>query len=582
MSNRRSIMFFLFGSIALCVFLWGLSHRAAVVATVRSRSTISIFDPEEVVKVEVKSVGKDSDSSLVIEKQSSSWRITSPFSAETDPAAVARLLDSVTLSPIADMLTLEDIRGLGYSLADFGLAPARISIALHSATRQERILIGGSTPSGKEVYARSEDLRNVFTISSEVFDVATEGVDSLRRLSLVSCSAEEVTGLEFKIPDTPFVKLIREGKAWRIHLPASAPADSRKANSLVERLVASRVDHFVWQVSSKASPSSLESKPSADLLASYGLDPASPSAFAVTVRKLPDSSDQIVFGKPAASNLVYALVQNGSAVAAVDSSLAELCRVSEADLRDTRLFPCSATDVRSITITTPESVMYRLVQYEDRLWRMDAPVNAPADPASSAWLVDAVLRLRHADLAEGGVGVAVSTSGTNMPAVTVSIPELNRPGMLANLRAKTLFAIEKSSVRRLLVKTASGATAVEWDAERGAWDIMPTGSGDDSAKPAPKAVNPAAVARLLDALVEVKADSVEKLSATSADFVRCGLDNPAFTVAVDLSGGKVLHREVVIGGAAPGGGRYATVGGADAVFVLSPSTVAALTASITE
>ena len=53
-------------------------------------------------------------------------------------------------------------------------------------------------------------------------------------------------------------------------------------------------------------------------------------------------------------------------------------------------------------------------------------------------------------------------------------------------------------------------------------------------------------------------------------------------VAVDLAGGKTVHREIMIGGAASGGGRFATVGGADAVFVLPRTTVSALTASLTQ
>ena len=75
---------------------------------------------------------------------------------------------------------------------------------------------------------------------------------------------------------------------------------------------------------------------------------------------------------------------------------------------------------------------------------------------------------------------------------------------------------------------------------------------------------------------------METLSATAADFARCSLDKPAFVVAVDLVGGKTVHREIMIGGAASGGGRFATVGGADAVFVLPRTTVSALTASLTQ
>jgi len=576
-SNRRSMIFLLLGSMAMAAFLWAFSRHAAAVATVRSRTTLSEFDPADVTGIVVHHLGSDAVPDLTLERSETAWRLVSPFAAQTDPAAVSRLLDSVTLTPVADMLSLDDMRGLGHSLADFGLAPARLAVSLTAGSRRERILLGGATPSGREIYARSDNLRNVFTVAAEVYDLASAGADALRRMSLVSCPAADVTGLEFRIPEKPFVKLVREKDVWRLQLPAPAPADAKTADALVERLVSARVGRFVWPVAGVG-----DAKPRADLLASYGLDPASPTAFTATVRREPDASDQIVFGKSAGTNLVYALVHNGGAVVVVDAALAQFCRVGEAELRDTRLFPCSAADVRSVTLTTEDSVVYRLVQDSGRVWRLDTPVVAPADSTAAAWLVDSVLGLRQADISEKGLVVAVSTGSTNMPAMTVQTPELMKPGVFANLRAKTLLEIDSAAVKRISLKTASGATSIEWDAEREAWNLVPAGQGDAPARPPQGAVNAAAVKRLLTALSRVEAGSVETLAATPADFARCGLDNPAFVVAVDLAGDKAVHREILIGSAASGGARFATVGGADAVFVLSRTTVAALTASLTE
>jgi len=43
-----------------------------------------------------------------------------------------------------------------------------------------------------------------------------------------------------------------------------------------------------------------------------------------------------------------------------------------------------------------------------------------------------------------------------------------------------------------------------------------------------------------------------------------------------------VRQNVLIGGTAPGGGRYATVGGADAVFVISRRTAADFTTPLAE
>lgn len=589
MSNRRAIVFFTLGILVLAAALWAMSYRSkAVVATVRTRLTLSEFDPADITSLEIAPVAASSATSSVsavsiAKGGDGSWRIVAPFAAATEAEAVARLIDAVTLAPVADMLSLDDLRGLGHSLADFGLAPARAAISISAGTRRERLLLGGTTPSGGEIYARSETLRNVFTVSTNVYSLVAAGPNALRRRAFVSGAAADVVGLEFRIPEKPFLKLSREGGVWKLLLPAPAPADAKIADALVERLVKARPHHFVWP-SSEASSASSE-KPGADLLASYGLDPASPAAFTATLRRGPDVADQIVFGKPAGTNLVYALVQDGGAVVAVDSALADFCRVGETDLRDTRLFPCIDADVRAVTVTAQDSVIYRLVQDSGRVWRLDTPVNAPADQTAAAWLVERILRLRQTDLAEKGLRVAVSTTTTNMPGMVVVSPELEKPGALANLRAKTLMEIDSAAVRRLSIKTASGATVVEWDADRNAWNLAPVDAADGTAaaKPAKVAVvNAAAVKRLLTALSRVEAAGVEALSATPAVFARCGLDKPAFVISADLSGDAALHREIILGGAASGGGRYATVGGADAVFIVPRTTVAALTASLTE
>ena len=192
MSNRRAIVFFLLGSLALAAFLWVFSRRAEAVATVHSRTTLSMFDPADVTALDIRPVGEASVPIVSLERTRGAWRMVAPFAAETDPAAVSRLLDALTLTPVEDMLSLDDLRGLGHSLADFGLAPARMSVSLTAGTRKERLLFGGDTPSGRETYARSEDLRNVFTVSADVFRLACAGPDSLRRLSFVEGSAADV------------------------------------------------------------------------------------------------------------------------------------------------------------------------------------------------------------------------------------------------------------------------------------------------------------------------------------------------------------------------------------------------------
>ena len=62
---------------------------------------------------------------------------------------------------------------------------------------------------------------------------------------------------------------------------------------------------------------------------------------------------------------------------------------------------------------------------------------------------------------------------------------------------------------------------------------------------------------------------------------------PALTLllagkTVDVDAADAVRQNILIGGSAPGGGRYATVGGADAVFVISRRTATDFTTPLAE
>ena len=113
-----------------------------------------------------------------------------------------------------------------------------------------------------------------------------------------------------------------------------------------------------------------------------------------------------------------------------------------------------------------------------------------------------------------------------------------------------------------------------YDTARAVWNLETPVEGRRS--------SPSAIKAVLTALVRVEAERVETVAATPEDFKRCGLDAPACIVTVDIESAEAARRNILLGGPAPGGGRYATVGGADAVFVISKQTAAALMTDLTE
>jgi len=580
MSNWRFILFFLVGIAACAAGLWGLSARERVVASDATRRVLCPVDPDTVDAVAVSARG---GMRISLERRSGAWRIVEPFPAAADPAPVAQLLDMLTLTPIDDMRTEDELTQLNETFSDFGLNPPRATVSLAAAGVTNVIHLGAATASGKEVYARVEDVRNVFSLPAETFAAVPADIDSFRPRALLACPRDEIAGLEFRMPDAAFVKLVREGSTWRMTAPLAAAADAAAVSALADRLAAARVADFT--LPSAAQPPPHGTTPDGTLpaaaLVPYGL--SVDAALSVTVRAMDGSVETVLFGGAAGTNRVWALAQNGKAVVSVDAALAELCRAHEAAFRDTRIFSFKKDEtVKSVSLTA-DSLVYVLGRDTNGVWRIDAPVVAPADQALAASLAEKILALKQNDLSAKDDGntsgaeilVAVETSVASYPAIAVPSAYFGEGLSFADLRSKTLLALEPGTVRRLSTKRDSGeALAVVYDTARAVWNLETPVEGRRS--------SPSAIKAVLTALVRVEAERVETVAATPEDFKRCGLDAPACIVTVDIESAEAARRNILLGGPAPGGGRYATVGGADAVFVISKQTAAALMTDLTE
>lgn len=578
MSNRRFIVFFLVGIAFLSAVLAFLSWRARAVASEATRNTLCTFPPEAVEGVEV--VRGGTNVTRLVRNEMGAWSLVEPYAAPADAASVARLVDALTLRPFGDLRTAAELAELGEDFADFGLAEGvRTVVALRARGGATRVFFGARSASGKDVYARVDGLYNVFTLPVEVLEAIPADADGFRVRALVAWTREQIAGLDLHAPEAPFIRLVRNVSGWRLAAPVEAPADEAVVASLVEGLVGARIAGFVMPSATQRGTASGErSVLSRSALAPYGLSVE--AGLAVNVKPEFGVSEQVVFGASAGTNLVYALVQNGTAVVTLEAAVADLFRKGDAAFRDTRVFPFGADEqVRSVSISAGPLV-YVLTRGANGAWRLEAPVVAPADPVAAAALVNVILRIRRNDVPdrippEEAVRVSVATSRGVHPDVTVARELFKTCGPFANLRAKTLLELDAKSVRRLSLKPSEGTGAsVVLDPERGTWSLA-EGS-------APMTVNVEAVRKLLAALTRVEAASVETLTASPDDLRRCGLDAPALVIALDFEGADAVRRNLMLGARAPDGGRYATVGGADAVFVLDRATAAALMVSITE
>ena len=534
MKNRKAIVFFLFWSaiFALALVLLTNSSRSDTAPAGRSLSGI---DVREVVRVDIERRTADGSGleKVSIARTDGRWRMESPIMAEAAEEAVKRLVDTVVFSEPIDRLSEADMAALGRSLRDFGLSVPLCTVTLSSGDVSETFSVGRRTADGNEVYACKAGRKGIFTVPAGLSDELMRPLVEFRRRRLFMFRPSDVIGIGLKDAGEPLTRLAKSEGQWRIANPVDAPADMQAVEGLITDLCSANIIDYA-----------------ADAALVHGLGEG--EGFAISLRDAFGFVERVVFGTADGTNAVWALTSEG-AVVHVSPELFERCMDRRKMLEDTRIFPVEPALVTSLSVSEgfPAYVVTR--QSPTAPWMMVSPVDALADAQVVESILSNVLSIRGVELTdEGGEGsmmVSLGTSVTNFSARNVIGSMLMQNVKLEQLLGKTMIRSCRERVRRIVVKTSAGDV---WNA-----------AGSDE------------VVSLLDS--GISAERVETIVLKPSDFERCGFDRPAFTISFELDDDASSMRRMLIGSVAPEGGRFATIGGLDAAFVLSPSVISILT-----
>ncbi len=560
MSNKPIIRLLLIAILILAGAHVYVSLRGVGNALVQ-RATLLDVSMQEAGRLSVERRGENR---TVLEREDG-WRITSPYAARAEERVVRRLLDELTLGSIRSSYTESDLLQFGRTRGDYGLDDPSVRVTVGDGADAPSVSFGMRTPTGDGVFAAVSGDARVYVVGTNVLDSVDLPSAAFRLKELFPGGLRSVEAFDLKRGTGSFMRFrLRDGLWSRFGSggdESSEPASIVKVRTLLAGLGRATIADYVWPVGAPGE----SSVASAPLLAGYGLDPE--SAVTVTLRSPGQADRQVSFGKEATDGRVYALVQNAGAVVTVDGALKDFAMT--ADFSDTRLFPYEPSNVTRISVTS-DGVNYLLARREDGTWLLDSPVAASADAEAAEALVSRILSLTAADRADNGIVVSLST---NAPSETVSASSVIGALALADLRSREMLKIAPADVRRIAVTDASAAkpTSVAYDRDLRTWTLE---SSDRAGS-----VDADAVQTLLSALNPLLADKVVKLKVTPEDLHLYELESPRWTVAVDTARAGVLRRNILIGGSAQGG-RFATLGSSDAVFVLPDKTVSALTAPL--
>lgn len=546
MNDKRTIIWLFLAAVFTIAANMFLSYRRPMLAPMQDRVILS---PSFVTsRIEITRAGEPK---TILEKDGQ-WKLVSPFSGSVDVPMVLRMLDAFVTMGAEDSLTDGELLKLGRTREDFGLTEPRLTVALIDAKgRKSEVAFGNATPSATGVYVGKSDNALVMVVPLPMFEAANLSADELRERVVFGNASDFILGFNLKRPGEAQIPFVRDNELWKI---GGEVASKAKIDELLSLIVDARANTFVWPVVA----TNRGNVASSALLSGYGLD--SDTALSINLRCRDGLDRRIVFGRDAGASEVYALIHNGAAVVTLNRQIKDVLAQDLDLFTDSRLFPYEEASVTSFTLSDGET-NYVVARDGLKKWRLDSPISAPADSEVAELILRRLLTLKSADQSADGLRVSVSNTANGYTVSPDAVLAEIRP---EDLRDKDILQVDASLVRRIV-----SGSSVAYSRDRHLWTIESVHNHDC-------VVNQSAVDAILAELSPLRAERIVTLKASSEALVRYGLENPYHTVAVDQDRVGSVRRNILIGAPTIDGGRYATIGSTEAVFVLSAKTVSVL------
>lgn len=409
MRGVRSLLVLLAIAVALGWYAWRDSQRPAGTDG-PERDQVFTVQADAIDEISIRS--EAGEQTRLQKTGEEGWRIVEPTKAAPDPAEVSGLTSNLSRLEIQRVVDENPP-----DLKEYGLAEPRVQVAFKAGGEEHRLLLGGKTPPGTDVYAKRGADNAVFLIPSHLESTFNRSTFDLRDKAVLKVEREKVDTMELAAGGRT-VRFARADGEWRMTAPIQARADSSAVEGLVNRLAGLQMRSVVEDPA----------------LASKGL--AKPAA---TVRLgSGDSQATLAFGAAAGDGAVYARDPSRPVVFTVDSSVLDELKKDAAELRQKDLFDARAFNTTHVEVThggqtfTFEKTRATNAegQEEDR-WRQTAPQQRDLAPGSFDTLLSAITGVR----ATGFVEAPPKALAAPSLAVTVKFDEGKKEERVSFARA---------------------------------------------------------------------------------------------------------------------------------------------------
>lgn len=176
------------------------------------------------------------------------WQITEPIQTPVDETEVT----SVT----SNLATLESTRVVeenAKDLAKYGLAEPRVEVAFKAAGDKDyrRLLVGGKTPTGGDLYAKLANESKVLLIPAYLESSLDRSTFQMRDKSILKFEREQVSAIE--VASGPqSMTFTKQGDTWSLTHPYRARTDSTAVDGLLGRIGSGQMKSLAAQEATPA------------------------------------------------------------------------------------------------------------------------------------------------------------------------------------------------------------------------------------------------------------------------------------------------------------------------------------------
>ncbi len=306
-------------------------------------------------------------STIEAERAKDKWRLTQPLAYPAQSYAIEHFLEILQSLKPAAYISSSDLSGRTNADTEFGFKPPRASIVLREPTYEARLLVGGLTGPGDQVFVQVVGVDGIDVVDASLLKWIPQTANDWRDKALF-----DLKSLAFDKVDTLSVtnggKVLQLQRAtsaglWRIVTPPiQARADSGRLDELVGSLRNAQVTSFITD------------DPNADL---DGLGLQTPG-FQLGLGQGTNTIVLLNFGNSPANrpNQVYVQRAGQPTVVTVSKDLLTPWQASVNDFRDPHLVD-AVDSVTGVGVRGEDT--FSLVRQGTNSWRV-FPLNVPADP----------------------------------------------------------------------------------------------------------------------------------------------------------------------------------------------------------